>query len=176
MKVMLKYNEWMPVPYSKGTIENTNTQATIEVNSTMSAGGIVLYPRQRITFDGALYVRSLWDVEGVAANIVEFAESGGGGGGGGEATAGVEVVNAVIPTTGWVESGDSEYPLEITIENAAFTADKLANVTIAQEHQSIANECGISPMCKTIAGGLVLYAVKTPVSEIPINVYLWEAV
>ena len=172
MKVMLKYNEWMPVPYSKGTIENTNTQATIEVNSTMSAGGIVLYPRQRITFDGALYVRSLWDVEGVAANIVEFAESGGGGGGGGGEDE-VQVVNAIIPKTGWENSGIEEYPLKITISNDAFQANKLADVVVSANLLNVANECGLAEQCETTDGGLILYAVKTPVSEIPITVNLW---
>lgn len=172
MKLNLKYNEWTPVPYSNGTIENTNTQATIEVNNSQTAGGVVLYPSQRITFNEQMYVRSMWDTSGVVANVVDFAEKGGGGGEGGASS--VEVVQITIPTTGWIENDSADYPLKITIENAAFTSQKIANLVMTNENQATANECGLSPVCETGAGGLVLYAAQTPTKNIQASVNLWE--
>jgi hypothetical protein len=62
MQYELSFDSFTEIPFTSGTIQNINSQATVEVSTTDTANtGIILYPSEKYEWsDATIYARAAW--------------------------------------------------------------------------------------------------------------------
>ena len=75
-------------------------------------------------------------------------------------------VPVTIPATGWGSDSTSGYPKYYDISAAGVTARDRADIVIAPAGMSAAKECGLCPVCETLAEKIRVRAERVPVAAI----------
>ena len=66
----LSFDEFTRIPITGGTVQNISQRATVEINTSGTAG-LILYPRQNFKWvDSTIYARAGWDVDGVKIAVI----------------------------------------------------------------------------------------------------------
>ena len=81
-----------------------------------------------------------------------------------------------IPKTGWdigaSEAPEGVYYVDIPLDSVTEALIPIVNVQPKQ--LATAKKCGLYPVCRTLSGGIRLYAEKAPESEITATVVLMK--
>jgi hypothetical protein len=88
MQYELSFDSFTEIPFTSGTIQNINSQATVEVSTTDTPNtGIILYPGEKYEWsDATIYARAAWGNGETVMVAAETLVAGSGGGGGGSYT------------------------------------------------------------------------------------------
>ena len=88
----------------------------------------------------------------------------------------IEERSLTIPKTGW-DIGASEAPTGVyyvDIPLDSVTEALIPIVNVQPKQLATAKKCGLYPVCRTLSGGIRLYAEKAPESEITATVVLMK--
>jgi hypothetical protein len=137
MQYELSFDSFTEIPFTSGTIQNINSQATVEVSTTDTPNtGIILYPGEKYEWsDATIYARAAWGNGETVMVAAETLVAGSGGGGGGSYTLPI----ATKTVLGGVKSSDTVgkvtvnndgtmtyNPLGYRQPSTAYTAGKIA--------------------------------------------------
>lgn len=86
----------------------------------------------------------------------------------------MKVLTVTIPTSGWTDSSDLNYPYTCTISNSNITAALFPYLEFNISELQKAVTYGISPACESVAGGLVIYARTIPTQTISATLKLQQ--
>lgn len=75
-------------------------------------------------------------------------------------------VSVTIPATGWGSDSTAGYPKYYDISAAGVTARDRADIVIAPAGMSAAKECGLCPVCETLAEIIRVRAERVPAAAI----------
>lgn len=105
MQYELSFDSFTEIPFTSGTIQNINSQATVEVSTTDTPNtGIILYPGEKYEWsDATIYARAAWGNGETVMVAAETLVAGSGGGGGGSYTLPI----ATKTVLGGVKSSDT---------------------------------------------------------------------
>ena len=115
MQYELSFDSFTEIPFTSGTIQNINSQATVEVSTTDTPNtGIILYPSEKYEWsDATIYARAAWGNGETVMVAAETLVAGSGGGGGSSYTLPI----ATKTVLGGVKSSDMVG--KVTVNNDA---------------------------------------------------------